>query len=486
MLAEVGRNLRELPGNLWRAVFRRGVPTSDRERLGAVFANFFLHMHAPRTSRNTLRPTYTFGLGLISFYLFVVLVISGVVLMFFYVPSVEQAYLGMKDLESRIYLGRFLRNAHRWAAHGMVAVVFLHMLRVFYTGAYKAPREFNWTIGVTLLCLTLLLSFSGYLLPWDQLAFWAITVGVNIAGSAHPTWLVQPGGFDVGAFTRYILLGGTEVGQEALIRFYVVHVIFLPLAATVLIAVHFWRLRKDGGISGPDPQEATEGGEEDVAGRRRKKATGDDLVLTWPNTLVTELALLMVTLFVLFLLSVLVDAPLQQIADPRQPETVAKAPWYFLGIQELVSYSAFTGGLLVPVAAVLALLAVPFIDREGARVGHWFHDAGGLRWTLVSAAAGLAFSSAVLAWGIGTGGLRTMFPDVSQLVVDVLNPASLLLYFTIAWHVFGLHRFRGHRMATLGTFTVFVVAVVLLTVVGVYARGPNWDFFWPWEPWPTH
>jgi quinol-cytochrome oxidoreductase complex cytochrome b subunit len=492
MLRELLHNVSELPRNLKRAVIRHGVPTRDRERLRAVFTNFFLHFHAPRTSKHTLRPTYTWGLGLISLYLFLVLVFTGVVLMFFYVPSVEWAYINMKDLESRIYMGRLLRNIHRWGAHAMVATVFLHMLRVFYTGAYKRPREFNWTVGVVLLCLTLLLSFSGYLLPWDQLAFWAITVGVSIAGSAHPTWLPQPGGFDIGAVTKYILLGGNTVGQEALIRFYVVHVLFMPIGAGVLIGVHIWRIRKDGGISAPGAEEGAgeeeaEQTEETSAGRppKRKKAA-DDLVLTWPNTLLVELAVLMGTFFVLNLLGLLIDAPLQQIADPQQPETISKAPWYFLGIQELVSYSAFTGGVLIPLAVVIGLTAIPFLDRETARVGHWFHDRRGLWWSLFSAVVGLGATSAVLAWGIGTGGLRAMYPNVPQLVVDIVNPAALILYFATGWHFVGLYRFREHRLATLGTFSVFVVAVVLVTVVGVYCRGPNWAFYWPWESWPTH
>ncbi|MFQ5744661.1 MAG: cytochrome b N-terminal domain-containing protein [Acidobacteriota bacterium] len=489
MLNQFLDNLRALPGNFRRAVFRRGIPATDKERLASVFANIFLHMHAPRTKKNTLRPTYTWGLGLISFYLFLVLLLSGVVLMFFYLPSVDWAYLSMKDLESRVYLGRLLRNLHRWAAHAMVATVFLHMLRVFYTGAYKRPREFNWMVGVSLLCLTLLLSFSGYLLPWDQLAYWAITVGVNIAGSAHPTWLPQPGGFDIGELTKYILLGGTEVGQEALIRFYVVHVIFLPLGAGVLIGVHFWRIRKDRGISAPDPEEDGAEAEEKEDGSsrpKRKRKASDEVVLTWPNTLLAELALLMGTLFLLNLLSLLIDAPLQQIADPRQPETVAKAPWYFLGIQELVSYSAFTGGVMIPLVVVIGLAAIPFVDRETVRVGHWFHNRGGLSWSLLSAAAGLVFTWVVLAWGIRTGGLRAMYPNVPQIVVDIVNPAALIFYFATGWHFVGLYRFREHRAATLGTFSVFVVAVVLVTVVGVYCRGPSWGFYWPWESWPAH
>jgi cytochrome b6 len=226
---------------VWRSVVRHGYPDNPLDRSLAVFSNFFLHVHPVKVHRHTLRAGYTFGLGLMAFYLFIVLVVTGTLLMFYYVPSVDRAYDDMKDLEFVVSFGLVLRNLHRWAAHAMVAVVLLHMCRVFYTGSYKPPREFNWIVGVLLLVLTLLLSFTGYLLPWDQLAFWAITVGASIA-SYTPV---------VGSWMRYLLLGGNEVGQNALLRFYVLHVMVLPIAATLLIALHFWRIRKDGGLSRP-------------------------------------------------------------------------------------------------------------------------------------------------------------------------------------------------------------------------------------------
>ena len=189
-----------------------------------------------RARRRRTRAGILYRIGL-----FLILVVSGTLLMFYYVPSVEMAYGSMKDLEFVVSFGLVLRNAHRWSAHAMVMAVFLHMCRVFYTGSYKAPREFNWVIGVCLLLLTLFLSFTGYLLPWDQLAFWAVTVGSNMA--SYLPWI----GDDV----RFLMLGGNEVGQMALLRFYVLHVVVLPLLLAILVGVHFWRIRKDGGLSRP-------------------------------------------------------------------------------------------------------------------------------------------------------------------------------------------------------------------------------------------
>jgi quinol-cytochrome oxidoreductase complex cytochrome b subunit len=233
--------IRDLPRNLRDSVFRQGLPTTDQERSAAVFGNLFLHVHPVKVHEDTLRFGTTLGLGLISFYLFLILLGSGVLLMFYYVPSTDLAYQSMKDIEFAVSFGMVLRNVHRWAAHGMVIAVFLHMWRVFATGAYKAPREFNWVIGICLLALTLLLSFTGYLLPWDQLAFWAITVGTSIVSYV-------PG---VGEDLRYLVLGGNAVGQSALLRFYVLHCVVLPLFMGVLIGIHFWRIRMDGGLSRP-------------------------------------------------------------------------------------------------------------------------------------------------------------------------------------------------------------------------------------------
>jgi quinol-cytochrome oxidoreductase complex cytochrome b subunit len=180
--------------------------------------------------------TYTFGLGGLSFFLFLLLTLTGVLLMFYYIPAVPTAYQTIKDIQEIQPFGYLLRNMHRWAAHAMVIMVFLHMCRVFYTGSFRAPRQFNWVVGIVLLVLTFLLSFTGYLLPWDQLAIWAITVGTNMVGSTP----------FLGETIRFLLVGDYTVSQNALLRFYTLHVIGLPLLLSVFLAVHFWRIRKDG------------------------------------------------------------------------------------------------------------------------------------------------------------------------------------------------------------------------------------------------
>jgi quinol-cytochrome oxidoreductase complex cytochrome b subunit len=220
------------------SIIRNGWPTSVRGRSLAIMNSVFLHLHPIRTRPDAIKMTYTFGLGGISFYLFLLLTLTGVLLMFYYIPSVERAYDTMKQIQEQQPFGYLLRNMHRWSAHAMVITVFLHMCRVFYTGSFRAPRQFNWVVGVILLVLTFLLSFTGYLLPWDQLAIWAIVVGTNMVGSTPPP--------QVGEFIRFLTVGDFTVGQNALIRFYTLHVIGLPLLLSVFLAVHFWRIRKDG------------------------------------------------------------------------------------------------------------------------------------------------------------------------------------------------------------------------------------------------
>lgn len=224
---------------VWTSVFRRGPARTNRTRSLAVFGNVFLHILPVKVREKSLRVRATYYLGPFALFLFLVLTGTGILLMLYYHPATSQAYSDMKDLRFVVANGVLLRNLHRLAAQVMVVVVFWHMFHVFYRGGYRPPREFNWVVGVFLLLVTLFLSYTGYLLPWDQLAFWAITVGTNIIG-------YMP---FIGHRVRFLLLGGNTIGGNALLRFYVLHCVILPLLATWLIVVHFWRVRKDGGLS---------------------------------------------------------------------------------------------------------------------------------------------------------------------------------------------------------------------------------------------
>ncbi len=400
-----------------RSIWRVGWPVTDKDRSAVMISSFFLHLHPARVSRHVLRPTYTFALGLIAAILFFVLSVTGLALMLYYVPYPPEAYRSMKDLQSVVTFGIILRNMHRWSAHAMVVVVFLHMCRVFWTGSYKPPREFNWVVGVVLLLLTLALSFTGYLLPWDQLAYWAITVGTNIAAYAPLA----------GEQLKYLLLAGHVIGSMTLLRFYVLHCVVLPLAMLLLVSFHIWRVRKDGlsgakvhaepveEVSGVFPASTKTYGLMALARRPRasvEERDPSDEVFAWPHLLYRELVVALAVLVVLHAVSLLFMAPLEEMADPTRTPNPAKAPWYFLGLQELVHYSALAGGVIVPTLIVVALFVLPYVDRHKAGAGQWF---------------------------------------------------------------------APERRTANTVFTGLAIVFASLTVIGTWFRGANWAWVWPWK-----
>lgn len=507
-LREFWNNLRTIPRHVGRAIFRGGAPKTDRTRSSFIFGNVFLHLHSVRAHLWSLRWSTTMGLGIATTAAFLITLVTGVLLMFYYKPYPDVAYQSIKDIHFIVPTGRLIRNIHRWAANVMVVTVILHMARAFYTASYRKPREFNWFIGWGLLVTTLALSFTGYLLPWDQLAYWAITIGANIAQS--PREITDAMGItewiDIGGLQRELLLGSDVVGEEALIRFYLLHVMILPLVLAALMAVHFWRIRKDGGIARPvdaDARVADEAKEfypvftEEpkktyhlaavVKGKTPQVGSGPEhTVPSMPHLFYAELGVLMLTTLICVGLAFVSDAPLKELANPLVPENPAKAPWYFLGLQEIVSFSAFMGGIGIPALCVVGLGLIPFLDRESEGTGEWFGGPGG--WPLVRQAifVGFAASIGIEAFAIRFGWLREWFPDIPQLVITFLNPGTTLTLIYAAYSVWAVRRHNSTRAGALALFTCFLCGFIVLTVIGTYFRGPNWDFFWSPADWNAH
>lgn len=439
-----------------------------KSRIQKVSRNFFLHIHAPRVYLRSLKLTTTFGLGVALAFLFLILILTGVLLMLYYTPSVGQAYTSVKDIVYVVKGGRYIRNLHRWAAHGMVILAFLHLIRTFFTGAYLKGRRLNWIIGVAMLLVTLFLSFSGYLLPWDQLAYWAVTIGSNIAASARELTdaLGMTNVFDPGGFVKKILIGDEVVGQEALTRFYMLHIIFLPLTLLVLMGVHFWRIRKDGGLVRPESDD-----------------TG--VIPAWPTALWAELAVLAVACAVLMAVAFFFDAPLKELANPLLPENPAKSPWYFLGIQELVSFSAFTGGIIIPLLFIVFLVSVPFRDRDDMHAGVWFAGSSVKRTVLESLVFSAAATIGTLFVQVNLGWLGDWFAGAPQLLIIFVNPGSVLTVFFVGWSFIIRRRTGSVHEAATALFTCALVGLIILTIVGVWFRGPDWEFFWLRSQWPV-
>jgi quinol-cytochrome oxidoreductase complex cytochrome b subunit len=500
-------NLKQVPRYIRESMLRNGkMPETDRERSQSTFHNIFFHMQSVRVHRRSLRFAYTFGLGLILTASFVVLTLTGILLMVYYKPAAELAYDSVKDIHFVVPAGRFIRNIHRWSAHLMVLAAFLHMARVFYTGSYKHPREFNWLVGLGLLVMTLGLSFTGYLLPWDQLAYWAITIGANIANSPREVTdaLGITAWFDPGRFQKQLLLGANYVGQEALIRFYVLHVAVLPLALTALMGVHFWRVRKDGGLSRDESQPALPARIQDrdvqvfaptktyglmAVVRGRTPVVGrepEGTVSSWPNLMWAEMAAFMFTIAATLVLGYFFDAPLKEMANAAIPENPAKAPWYFLGLQELVSYSAFMGGVGIPMIVLVGLGLIPYLDRDPHGVGVWFGGTAGRRTFWQSLVYGLLSVVALLTFTVNFGWLRAWFPTIPQLAIIILNPATVIVAMYSAWSLWVLRRTGSIRLSAIALFTCFLAGFVVLTAMGSIFRGPNWHFYWWPSLWPTH
>lgn len=344
---------------VYASLFRVGWPRDDRSALRAMVSSIVLHVHAPKVRPATLRFRATWAMGFVSMVMLLMLTGTGIYLMFYYYPHPDVAYRSMKDLAFVVPFGKVTRNLHRWAAHAMVVTVTVHMLRVFLTGGYKPPREANWVAGVGLWVITLALSFTGYLLPWDQLAFWAVTVGTNMIGSV-------PVGGD---WVRELVLGDATVGEAALLRFYVLHCVLLPVLIGGLAAFHIFRVRRDGGLvtseHAPEPISA-----EIPASTKREPL--QRMVNAWPHLIYRELVVTLLVTAALAAVSLWLDAPLEPEADRTRTPNPAKAPWYFLGVQELAHYSAFWGGVFIPAAIVVGLCLLPYLDRVVKAPGRTF------------------------------------------------------------------------------------------------------------------
>ncbi len=358
---------------VWRSAFRHPQLDTPRGRALQSFSNFFLHIYPVKVPTRVLRARYSYRLGFIASVLFLVLLVTGVYLMFFYTPAVTAAYGDMQRMRTAVGFAQLIRNAHRWSAHLMVAVAFFHLVRVFYAGAYKKPREFNWVVGIGLLLVTLAMSFTGYLLPWDQLSYWAVTVGTNIANYI-PVF---------GGLARDLLIGGDQIGSTTLLRFYALHVAVLPGSLILLLFIHIWRIRKDGfaaqqAVEGTFVEEATQGAPAPSGRVRllgvvdRQSVTAedrpvDDTVFTWPHLLVRHAVVALGTFATVLALGVAFAAPLKDIANPNLTPEPAKAPWYFAGLQELLShFDPLVAGILLPGAALILLMMLPYADRNPA------------------------------------------------------------------------------------------------------------------------
>ena len=339
----------------FRRMLQGEPPGRPNPRLKPHSEGFLLHIKPTYYHESVTRFTHTFRLGLLSTYLFIVETITGILLMIWYAPSPERAYTDMILLLTNIPFGQFLRDMHRLGAEAMVAIVTLHMVRAYLTGSYKPPRQFTWFTGVLLLVMTLFLSFSGYLLPWDQLALWAVTIGTSMAEAVPPAV--------VGETLNLLARGAPDIGANGLLRFYLLHVLFLPILLILFFFVHYYKVVHFG-ISLPADEEEVG---EDTANR----VPADKRVYYLPDVLVDETSFMTVITTLLILLTVFFfQAPLEHIANPQSTPLHTVAPWYFYWLQGMLKIAdKFIAGVLMPGVLLVLLMAIPYLDFNPSRRG---------------------------------------------------------------------------------------------------------------------
>ncbi len=302
--------------------------------------NFLDHLHPALVRSRTLSPMTTLGFGIACLTCFVILAATGFSLFLYYIPDTSLAYERILHITTTLHYGGLVRSLHFTAANALIILSVLHLSRVFLTGAYKG-RVLNWIYGLALFFLILLAAFTGYLLPWDQISYWAARVGAGLAES-FPL---------IGPEAQRMVLGGTEVGEETLLRAFAIHAAGIPMLMVILISLHLWRIRRDGGLAAP---------EKDV-----------DRIPAVPWLYRAEGGVAFLTFAILIVVALIFPAPLYERADPLHPPNPAKAPWYFVGLQEMLAHSVFLGGFVVPVFILFFLFLAPLLDTSPSPGGKW-------------------------------------------------------------------------------------------------------------------
>lgn len=454
----------DLKQRVWESIQRDELPPQDdRGRMRLVMNNLVLHLHPSKVAKPTLKFTYTWGLGGLAILLVALLAATGVMLMFVYTPSPETAYQDMLKLQTEVWFGQLVRNVHHWSGNLLLIVAFLHLLRVFFTGGFRTPREFNWMLGVVLLLLVVAANFTGYLLPWDQLAYWAVTVGSSLL-SYVPL---------IGEGLRNFLLGGPEVGAATLTNFYGLHVAIIPLILMGIVSFHIWRVRKDT-LSVPHKLDGMVDGTE---------GTQVEKVTTLPHLVSREMVFALVMTGAILLWSVWVNAPLEAAANPDHSPNPAKAAWYFMGLQELLLHFHPTfAAIIIPALAMGALILLPYQRFDLSAEGVWFRSRKGRQMALVAALNALIAVPLLVVLDEYVLDLAALLPSLPTLISNGVLPLAALLLLLIGFYDGMKRLFKASACETRqSVFVLLVVSFVVLTVIGIVFRGEGMALMLPWE-----
>ncbi len=446
----------------WRVAYSIFPGMSRQSEKSRGYRHFFntliLHFRPRMVQERTLRFSLTWGLGGMAVVLVFMLLGTGLLLKFAYEPFPGRAYDSILRLQNEVLFGQLIRNIHHWSANLLLVVVFLHFLRVFFTGAFHALRQFNWIFGLGLFLTVLLSNFTGYLLPWDQLAYWAITIC---------TGMLEYMPF-VGAKIQDWIRGGTEIGPATLSNFYAIHTAILPGCVIILMAFHFWRVRKAGGLVMP------RGPDEDAPSR-------GETVPTIPNLILREVVVALVLIAIIMACAVIFNAPLEAKANPGLSPNPTKAPWYFMGFQEmLLHFHPLFALFVIPFLIVFALVSIPYMRYPETTPGVWFISSKGRRMALTGAVTGLIATPIGILLDEYVIDFVAWIPGVPSLLSNGVIPLAIILAGVWTFYSTTKRRYAATKEETVQMiFVFFLTAFVILTVTGIWFRGSAMKLAWP-------
>ena len=440
------------PGTLQRPAYR--------ERYRNFFNSLILHFRPRSVQERTLRFTLTWGLGGMAVVLVGMLFATGLMLKFVYQPVPDRAYESIIHLQNNVLFGQLIRNVHHWSGNILLIIVFLHLLRVFFTSAFHPPRQFNWIIGLVMFLAVLTSNITGYLLPWDQLAFWAITICTGMLEYV-------PG---IGEWLQKLIRGGNEIGPATISIFFAIHTAIIPACLLVLMPWHFWRVRKAGGL---------------VIPRRPDEEQGSDneKVPTIPNLILREIVVALVLIAFIMAISVIFNAPLEAKANPGLSPNPTKAPWYFAGIQELLlHFHPLFALFIIPVFMLIALVSIPYLNYQTDTAGVWFASHRGRRMTAAAALTAVIITPIGIIADEFVIDFAAWIPGLSPVVSNGILPAAFVLAGIIVFYWLVKKKYTATNNESIqSVFVLLVVAFIILTITGIWFRGKGMILIWPWE-----
>jgi quinol-cytochrome oxidoreductase complex cytochrome b subunit len=431
-----------------------------RQHYQNFFNSLIFHFRPRSVQESTLRFTLTWGLGGMAVVLVCMLFTTGLMLKFVYQPVPDRAYESIIHLQSNVFFGQLIRNIHYWSANILLIIVFFHFLRVFFTGAFHPPRQFNWVIGLVMFLAVLTSNVTGYLLPWDQLAFWAITICTGMLEYV-------PG---IGGWLQGLVRGGSDLGPATLSIFFAIHTAIIPAGLLILLPFHFWRVRKAGGLVIPRRPDA------DQSIRDRK-------VPGIPNLILREIVVAVVLIAAIMLISLTFNAPLGAKANPGLSPNPTKAPWYFAGIQELLlHFHPLFALFIIPVLMLIGLIGIPYFNYQTETAGVWFGSVRGRRMAVMAAWVAIIVTPISIAADEFVVDFAAWMPGMSPVVQNGILPAVFVLAAIILFYWLMKKRYLPTNNELIqSVFVLFVVALIILTITGIWFRGQEMALMWPWE-----